>query len=131
MPLEYRYDTALKAVVTRVTGTLEEMDVLTHLRKLRDDSDVPSGFVEIVDFSVAQAFAVKAAGAGRIAFLVPELQERKRYRGTVFFAPNEAALGMARMFRVLLQNLGIESEIYDDWDTLVDGILVRSRKEPA
>lgn len=115
MPVEYSYDSALKSVVTTVTGTLEEDEVLTHLRKLRDDEAVPPGFVEIVDFSSADDFAIRVSGAGRIAFLLPELQERKDYRGTKFFAPSDLAYGIARVFQTLMEQLDIETEIYRDW----------------
>lgn len=125
MPLDYVYDSALKAVRTTVTGTLQEEEVITHLRKMRDDDEVPSGIIEIVDFSTADDFAIKASAAGRIAFIVPELRERKGYRGTVFFAPNDLAFGMARVFQTLLEQLSHETEIYRDWDELK--VAVRSR----
>ena len=118
MPLDYWYDSALKAVRTTVTGTLREEEVVAHLRKLRDDDEVPAGIVEIVDFSTADDFAIRASAAGRIAFVVPELKERKDYRGTVFFAPNDLAFGMARVFQILLEQLSHETEIYRDWNEL-------------
>jgi hypothetical protein len=115
MPVEYRYDSALKSVVTTVTGTLEEDEVLTHLRKLRDDDTIPPGSIEIVDFSSADDFAIRVSGAGRITFLLPELQERKDYKGTKFFAPSDIAYGIARVFQTLMEQLDIETEIYRDW----------------
>jgi hypothetical protein len=129
MPLDYRYDAALNAVVTTVTGTLEEEEVLAHLRKLRDDSDVPSGFFEIVDFSSANDFAIRVSSAGRIAFLVPELQQRKDYRGTTFFAPSDLAYGMARVFQTMLEQLDIETEIYRDWRDLESAVTKRLDEE--
>jgi hypothetical protein len=118
MPVQYRYDPALKAVLTTVTGTMGEDEVLTHLRKLRDDDSVPKGFVEVVDFSSAEDFAVTVSGAGRISFLVPELQDRKDYKGTIFFAPGDRAFGIARVFQTMLEQLGIETQIYREWHEL-------------
>ena len=129
MPLDYRYDSALKAVLTTVTGTLEEDAVLTHLRKLRDDQAIPSGFIEVVDFSSAEDFAIRVSGAGRIAFLVPELQERKDYQGTTFFAPTDLAYGIARVFQTLLEQLGIEAEIYREWGELEAAVARRSTSD--
>ncbi len=129
MPLDYRYDSALKAVVTTVKGTLEEDAVLKHLRKLRDDRDVPSGFIEVVDFSSAEDFAIRASGAGRIAFLVPELQARKNYRGTTFFAPTTLAYGIARVFQTMLEQLGIEAEIHREWGELEAAVARRSTSD--
>jgi len=125
MPLKYRYDSSLGAVLTTVTGTMEESDVLEHLRSMRDDPEIPSGFTEIVDFSSADDFAVKASGAGRIAFLVPELQDRKKYKGPIFYAPTESAKQMARMFQVLLENLGIDVGIHEDWEELMEVVKER------
>jgi hypothetical protein len=129
MPLDYRYDAALKAIVTTVTGTLEEDEVLTHLRKLRDDESVPPGCIEIVDFSSADDFAIKVSGAGRIAFLVPELQERRDYRGTTFFAPSDLAFGIARVFQTMLEQLGIETEIFREWHELEVAVTKRLDQE--
>jgi hypothetical protein len=131
MPLDYRYDSSLKAVVTTVTGTLQEEEVLTHLRKLRDDEEVPAGIIEIVDFSSADDFAIRVSAAGRIAFVVPELRERKNYRGTVFFAPSDLAFGMARVFQTLLEQLSIENEIYREWDELQAFVTRRLEEEQA
>jgi len=49
MPVDYRYDTALKAVVSTVRGVLEERAVLSHLLRLEEDDAVPSGFFENVE----------------------------------------------------------------------------------
>jgi len=129
MPVEYRYDSTLKAVVTKVTGTMEEGEVLTHLRKLRDDTSIPNGFVEVVDFSAADDFAVKVSGAGRISFLIPELQDRKDYRGTMFFAPGDLAFGIARVFQTMLEQLGIETEIHREWGELEAAVARRSTSD--
>lgn len=129
MPLDYRYDSALEAVVTTVTGTLVVDEVLTHLRRLRDDREIPSGFIEIVDFSAAEDFAIRVSGAGRIAFVIPELQERKRYQGTIFFAPNDLAYGIARVFRTLLEQLDNDTEIYRDWGELETAVKKRLFKD--
>ena len=131
MPVEYRYDSDLRAVVTMVTGTLEEDQVLTHLRKLRDDETVPPGFVEIVDFSLADDFAIRVTGAGRIAFLLPELQERKDYRGTKFFAPSDLAYGIARVFQTLMEQLDIETEIHREWHELEAAVKKWAEGDPA
>lgn len=125
MPLSYRYDSSINAAVTTVTGTLLEEEVLAHLRKLRDDHDIPCGFIEIVDFSATEDFAIKVSGAGRISFLVPELQDRKNYRGTVFFAPSEKAFGIARVFQTMLEVLNIKTEIYQDWSELETAVTRR------
>jgi hypothetical protein len=125
MPVEYRYDSALKSVVTTVTGILVEDEVLTHLRKLRDDRTIPPGFIEIVDFSSADDFAIRASGAGRIAFLLPELQDRKDYAGTKFFAPSDLAHGIARVFQTLMEQLDIETEIYREWHELEASVKMR------
>ncbi len=129
MPLDYVYDSTLKAVRTTVTGTLQEEEVITHLRKMRDDDEVPSGIIEIVDFSTADDFAIRVSAAGRIAFIIPELRERKDYRGTVFFAPSDLAFGMARVFQTLLEQLGQEAEIYRDWDELENAVRSRLDEE--
>jgi len=118
MPVQYSYDSTLKAVVTTVTGVLVEDEVIAHLRKLRDDETVPPGIIEIVDFSAADDFAIRVSGAGRVAFLLPELQERKDYKGTKFFAPSDLAYGIARVFQTLMEQLDIETEIYRDWHEL-------------
>ena len=129
MPLTYRYDAALQAVRTTVTGVLEEDEVLTHLRKIRDDRNLPSGFIEIVDFSAAEDFAIRVSGAGRIAFLIPELQERKRYGGTKFFAPNDLAFGIARIFQTLMEQLDIDTRIYRDMGELETAVKKRLQED--
>jgi hypothetical protein len=129
MPLDYRYDSSLKAIVTTVTGTLEEDEVLTHLRKIRDDANVPPGCIEIVDFSSADDFAIKVSGAGRISFLIPELQDRKDYRGTIFFAPSDLAFGMARVFQTLMEQLEIDTKIYREWNELEAAVANRLDEE--
>ena len=130
MPVEYRYDTALKAVVSTVKGVLEENDVLAHLQRLRDDAAVPSGFFEIVDFSLADDFAVKASGASAVARQVDQLIEHKDYRGTAFFAPNDLSFGMARMFQAMMESLGQNVEIHRDWDELAAVVTTRLREKP-
>ena len=130
MPVDYRYDTALKAVVSTVRGVLEENDVLSHLMKLQEDDAVPSGFFEIVDFSTADDFAVRASGASAVAQRVAKLIEHKDYRGTAFFAPNDLSLGMARMFQAMMESLGQNVEIYRDWDELAAVVTKRLREKP-
>ena len=130
MSVEYRYDTALKAVVSTVHGVLDESEVLAHLRRLQEDDVVPSGFFEIVDFSTADDFAVKASGASAVARQVAELIEHKDYRGTAFFAPNDLSFGMARMFQAMMENLGQHVEIYRDWDELATVVTKRLREKP-
>ena len=119
MPVEYRYDSALNAVVTKVTGSLDEGEVLSHLRGLCDADNVPSGFVEIVDFSSADDFAITAQGAARIVRMAPELSKRKDYRGTVFFAPSDLSFRIAQKYRTMLHDLGMKVKIYRDWDEMV------------
>ena len=131
MPVEYRYDTALKAVVSTVKGVLEESDVIAHLRRMQVDDAVPSGFFEIVDFSLADDFAVRASGAAAVATQVAELITHKDYRGTAFFAPNDLAFGMARMFQAMMEGLGQSVEIYRDWDELATVVTGRLRDKPS
>lgn len=129
MPVEYRYDSALNAVVSTVTGVLDEREILTHLRKLLVDEAVPSGMIEIVDFSLAADFAVKASGAAVIASQVAELSAQKDYQGTTFFAPNDLSFGMARMFQAMMENQGLHVEIYRDWDKMAAVVTERLRKK--
>ena len=131
MPVEYRYDSALNAVVSTVTGVLDEREILTHLRKLLGDEDVPSGMIEIVDFSLAVDFAVKASGAAVIASQVAELNAKKDYQGTTFFAPNDLSFGMARMFQAMMENQGLHVEIYRDWDRMAAVVTERLRKKKS
>jgi hypothetical protein len=130
MPIEYRYDAELNAVVTNVTGVLQEGDAFAHLRNLLDDPDVPSGYVEIVDFSSADGFAIKSTGASVITSLLPELRSRKDYRGTVFYAPSDVAFGIARIFRELVEVRGMSVDVYRTLDetTTAMEVLRRSRE---
>jgi len=128
MPVEYRYDSALNAIVSTVNGILGEREIFAHFRGLLGDSTVPSGAIEIVDFSLATDFAVRASGAAVIASQVADLNALKDYQGTTFFAPNDLSFGMARMFQAMMENQGLHVEIYRDWDTMAAVVTDRLRK---
>ena len=130
MPIEYQYDDALNAVVTIVIDSITESEVLAHLQGLCDADDLPSGFVEIVDFRNADDFTITAQGAARIVRMAPDLFEHKDYRGTVFYAPTNLSFQIAQTYRKLLHTMSMKVKVYRDWDELVAVRMKRLRDGP-
>ena len=127
MPLEYHYDSGLHAVVTTVTGEVDASDTIESLQRVRDDVYVPSGFIDIVDLSLAEDITIDASDAKDIVAVVSEIRSRKGLQGTAFFAPTDLSLGVAQMFQEMLEKLGLWVKIYRDWDEMAADITKRLR----
>jgi hypothetical protein len=130
MPIKYRYDPALHAVVTTVTGIADGSDAIANLEKVLNDDELPDGFIDIVDLSGADDISIEPSDAATIISMVSSLRTKKGLRGTVFFAPSDQAFAIAQMFKAGLGDSGITAKVLRDWDQLSDVVMERLRESP-
>lgn len=130
MPIQYKYDPALHAVVTTVKGIVNGGDAIANLEKVLSDHDLPRGFIDIVDLSEADEISVEPSDAATIISMVTNLRTTKGLRGTVFFAPSDMAFEIAQMFKEGLGTAGITAKVLRDWERLTDVVMERLGESP-
>ena len=129
MPIDYHYDHDLKAVICEPTGRIIKDDIINYFSRLLSDDSVPYGFIEIVDFSGVEEFAVSYQDAPEIAYKIGPLVAVKGYRYSYLFAPNDTVSLFISPFQRLVGNRGLKIETFRDWDEMVSSIQRRLQDE--
>jgi hypothetical protein len=129
MPIDYHYDHDLKAVICEPTGRIEKDDIINYFSRLLTDKSVPSGFIEIVDLSGVEEFAISYQDAPEMAAKIGSLVAIKGYKYSYLFAPNDAAYKFISPFPKLAEDRGLKIEIFRDWEEMMASIQRKLQKE--
>jgi hypothetical protein len=129
MPINYHYDPDLKAVISEPTGRIEKDDIINYFSKLLSDKSVPQGFIEIVDLSGIEEFAVSYQDAPEMAAAIGYLVTVKGYKYSYLYAPDEDAYKFISPFPKFMEERGLKIEIFRDWEEMVSSIQRRVKEE--
>lgn len=119
MPVSYDYDSHLNAVIVHLKGTVKKNDVLECLDGILADAAVQPGYFQIVDLSTTNDYAVSDEDLAEIALKAHEVATTKGHRRSYYFADSIRAYGIAQMLHALSDDLGFDTEVYRDWETMV------------
>ena len=113
MPITHSILADRRVVVTRITGTIDNEEMLEAYRRLYSDPGWSPGFHEVADFRTANMREVTNDAVEQVG----ELSERMA-RGTPFktavIAPGDLPFGLARMYEALAAESPEEVRVFRD-----------------
>ena len=128
MPIEYRIDTELRAVVRRIAGEIDRPELELHWRDMLSDPDVPEPIAILTDMREANVRLTHDEVQGMIRNIIrPALAGRKWISALVVASPLQ--FGQTRQFMAYTDECGWSGLFYDpdearEW-------LLRTAAEPG
>ena len=103
MPVKYDYDPESHILHARPYGKIAITDILGYFDAGAEDTDIPSGVIEVVHFDNVEDFLFSSDNAGTVPEKNKQLKDRKKIRGTIFVAGGDIQFGISRMFQILFE----------------------------
>ena len=110
MPISYDIDKKQRLVTSRLSGVVTNEDVDNHNRTLRADPDFDPSYRQLIDLSGITEIRVttpKVTATAQDQYFAPGTRR-------AFFAPADAAYGLARMFATRAEAGGQTIEVFRD-----------------
>jgi hypothetical protein len=114
MPITYVIDSFRQRMWTHATGLVTVEDVAAHLDAEARDHGL--GLPELCDAREATT-NITAPEVRQLVHRARRLIEQQPFGPTAIVTINDVAFGMARMFAILVERLGVAVEVFRDVDS--------------
>jgi hypothetical protein len=112
MPIEHRYDPALRTLFLEFSGEVSEAELVDTARKLAADPSIPPGHRELVDLSRIQNTDVTSAALRRVAHIYTESDKRPEDSRVAIVAPGDLYYGLSRMYEAFRRSSPVEIRVF-------------------
>jgi hypothetical protein len=112
MPVEHRYDAALRTLFVTFTGEVSETELLDTARKLSADPSIPPGRRELVDLSRIENSDVTSAALRRVAHIYSETDKQPEDSQVAIVAPGDLYYGLSRMYEAFRRSSPVEIRVF-------------------
>lgn len=113
MRVEREIDSAARIVVLKVSGRLEDQDLLSLGDELEKAPEVEPDFSLLIDLREADGRGVSSTGVSALAARPPVLSLMSRRAVVV---PSDLGFGMARMYELRRHEEGSAARVFRDYD---------------
>jgi hypothetical protein len=114
MPIEHRYDPALRTLFIELSGEVSETELVDAARKLASDPAIPAGHRELVNLSGVHNTDVTAATLRRVAHIYSEADQRPEDSRVAIVAPGDLFYGLSRMYEAFRESSALEIRVFRD-----------------
>ncbi|NKB35508.1 MAG: hypothetical protein GKR91_20600 [Pseudomonadales bacterium] len=111
MKVSYTYHPDQHHFLTKVLGTIELQDVLTHFDTLIADDSITEPCFEIVDLGEAKNFDFGYYQSDSIMSRIKQFKQHRPYLGSFLIAHSDYFRGIGNMFHVVGEQMGIQIDI--------------------
>ena len=101
MDIEYRIEDNGMRIYTGPKGVLTIEQTLEYFKRLKNDTRIKQGALEIVDFKAVTDFKISYVESQRITRSYQEPKGIRMIRATLFVCESELAYGVGRMLQTL------------------------------
>ena len=101
MDIEYRIEDNGMRIYTGPKGVLTIEQTLEYFKRLKNDTRIKQGALEIVDFKAVTDFKISYVESQRITRSYQEPKGIRMIRATLFICESELAYGVGRMLQTL------------------------------
>ena len=101
MDIEYRIEDNGMRIYTGPKGVLTIEQTLEYFKRLKNDTRIKQGALEIVDFKEVTDFKISYVESQRITRSYQEPKGIRMIRATLFVCESELAYGVGRMLQTL------------------------------
>jgi hypothetical protein len=112
MPIEHRYDPALRTLFVDVSGEVSETELVDTARKLAGDSSIPPGRRELVDLSRIENSDVTSATLRLVAHIYAESDQQPEDSRVAIVAPGDLYYGLSRMYEAFRRSSPVEIRVF-------------------
>ena len=112
MPIEHRYDPALRTLFVELTGEVSETELVDAARKLSADPSIPPGGRELVDLSGVRDTDVTSAVLRRVAQIYSERDQQPEDSRVAIVAPGDLYYGLSRMYEAFRRSSPVEIRVF-------------------
>ena len=112
MPIEHRYDPALRTLFLEFSGEVSEIELLDVARKLASDPSIPPGHRELVDLSGVLVTDVTSLALRRVAQIYAEADKRPEDSRVAIVAPADLFYGLSRMYEAFREPSPLEIQVF-------------------
>jgi hypothetical protein len=112
MPIEHRYDPALRTLFLDFSGEVSEGELVEVASKLASDPSIPPGHRELVDLSGIRDTDVTTAALRRVARIYAETDKRPEDSRVAIVAPADLFFGLSRMYEAFRGDSPLEIRVF-------------------
>jgi|TARA_Y100000310_G_scaffold329996_1_gene400866 hypothetical protein len=122
MTINYEFNAEQHYVLTEVIGQIRLTDALEYVDRLIGDPLLNKPFLEIVDFSKARDFDFGYYQSDQLMLKLKHLAGLNNYQGSILIAERDYITGMANVFRVTGEFMGIDIRVVDNLEEALNEV---------
>jgi hypothetical protein len=100
--VEYNYDPQKNIVTVYPNEALSVLDISEYAQKILADSNIKTGFIDLVDFQEVFDFQFTYKEATTFPAIFTDLINKKDHKGTIILTKSNLQFGIARMWSTIM-----------------------------
>jgi hypothetical protein len=100
--VEYNYDPQKNIITVYPNEALSVLDISEYAQKILADSNIKTGFIDLVDFQEINDFQFTYKEATNFPAIFTDLINKKDHKGTIILTKSNLQFGIARMWSMIM-----------------------------
>ena len=100
--VKYNYDPQKNIVTVYPNEALSVFDISEYVQQILADSNIKTGFIDLVDFQEVNDFQFTYKEALNFPAIFNDLINKKGYKGTIILTGSNLQFGVARMWSMIM-----------------------------
>jgi hypothetical protein len=114
VPFTHYYDPDTSVLYLKASGAITDEEAISYAQKVAADASIPSGRLELADFSEANLAALSAEALRRVASVFQRHDVDPGNSRVALVVSGDLGFGLARMYQAFRSESAIELRVFRD-----------------